>query len=142
MKRIFVALDSSPRAPTVLAAAARMAELADAKLVVFRAYGIPPDVPRTALDVNDQVLEDMLVRNAHADLERQLQAVPRERVERIVTELAVPWDGICRKAKEVDADLVVIGSHGYGALDRILGTTAAKVVNHADRNVLVVRTAV
>jgi nucleotide-binding universal stress UspA family protein len=32
------------------------------------------------------------------------------------------------------------GSHGSGGLDRILGTTAAKVVDHADRNVRVVRT--
>jgi nucleotide-binding universal stress UspA family protein len=38
-------------------------------------------------------------------------------------------------------DLIVIGSHGYDALDRLLGTTAAKVVNHADRSVLVVRAA-
>ncbi len=53
---------------------------------------------------------------------------------------AAPWDGICRAAREHDADMIVIGSHGYGALDRLLGTTAAKVVNHADRNVLVVRT--
>jgi len=35
----------------------------------------------------------------------------------------------------------VIGSHGYGGLDRLLGTTAARVVNHADRNVLIVRNA-
>jgi nucleotide-binding universal stress UspA family protein len=55
------------------------------------------------------------------------------------THLATPWDGICRAAIELDADLIVLGSHGYGALDRVLGTTAAKVVNHADRSVLVVR---
>ncbi|HVU00723.1 MAG TPA: universal stress protein [Polyangiaceae bacterium] len=34
-----------------------------------------------------------------------------------------------------------MGSHGYGTLDRVLGTTAAKVVNHAARSVLVVRDA-
>ena len=37
------------------------------------------------------------------------------------------------------ADLVVIGSHGYGGLDRLLGTTAAKVANRAPCSVLVVR---
>lgn len=142
MKRILVALDSSPRASTVLAAAARMAELADASLVVFRAVGVPPDMPREILEISDQSLEDILRRNAYADLERQAQALPRGRVERLITEISTPWDGICRTAKAVDADLIVIGSHGYGGLDRILGTTAAKVVNHADRNVLVVRTAV
>ena len=48
-------------------------------------------------------------------------------------------DAICSAAREHDVDLIVIGSHGYGILDRLLGTTAAKVVNHADRSVLVVR---
>ena len=37
--------------------------------------------------------------------------------------------------------MIVIGSHGYDTLDKVLGTTAAKIVNHADRSVLVVRDA-
>jgi nucleotide-binding universal stress UspA family protein len=53
--------------------------------------------------------------------------------------IGTPWDGICRAAKEHEADLVVIGAHGYGTLDRLLGTTASKVVNHIDRSVMVVR---
>ena len=53
----------------------------------------------------------------------------------------MPWEGVCRVARERQVDLIVVGSHGYGgAMDHILGTTAAKIVNHADRNVLVVRT--
>ena len=35
-------------------------------------------------------------------------------------------------------DLIVLGSHGYHVLDRILGTTAARVANLAHRNVFVV----
>ena len=54
-------------------------------------------------------------------------------------ETAVAWQAICHAAQTVEADLIVIGAHGYGGLDRILGTTAARVVNHADRSVLVVR---
>jgi len=61
-------------------------------------------------------------------------------IERIVVALGTAWDSIVRTAGEVDADLIVVGSHGYTGVDRLLGTTAAKVVNHADRNVLVVRT--
>lgn len=140
MKRILVALDSSPRAPQVLAAALRLAELENASLVVFRAIGIPPDVPREILNLTDVKLEDVLVRTAHADLERLISAIPRDRIERISTAFATPWDGICTAAREQDVDLIVIGSHGYGGLDRVLGTNAGKVVNHADRNVLVVRT--
>ena len=140
MKRILVALDASERAPSVLAAAARLAVLADAKLIVFRAIGVPPEMPPELFKVTDVRLEDVLRNNAHTDLSRLVADLPRERVEKIVAELATPWDGICRAAREQDVDLVVIGSHGFGGLDRLLGTTAAKVVNRSDRNVLVVRT--
>jgi nucleotide-binding universal stress UspA family protein len=140
MKRILVAVDGSPRAATVVAAAARMAELADARLVLFRAIGVPSDVPREVLNLIDRRLEDVLIGSAHAELERLAADLPAGRVEQIVTPFATAWDGICRAARELDADLIVIGSHGYGGIDRFLGTTAAKVVNHADRNVLVVRT--
>lgn len=140
MKRILVALDASERAPGVLAAAARLAVLADAKLIVFRAIGVPPEMPPELFKVTDVRLEDVLRNNAHTDLSRLVADLPRERVEKIVAELATPWDGICRAAREQDVDLVVIGSHGFGGLDRLLGTTAAKVVNRSDRNVLVVRT--
>ncbi len=140
MKRILVALDGSKRAPGVLAAADRLAELTDAKLIVFRAIGVPPEMPPELFKVTDLRLEDVLRNNAHTDLARLVADLPQERIEKIVAEIATPWDGICRAAREQDVDLVVIGSHGFGGLDRLLGTTAGKVVNHSDRNVLVVRT--
>jgi nucleotide-binding universal stress UspA family protein len=49
-----------------------------------------------------------------------------------------PWKGILAAADTVDADLIVLGSHGYRGWDRVLGTTAGKVANRAHRNVLVV----
>jgi universal stress protein F len=139
MKRILVALDGSPRAPKVLEAAARLAELTGGKLVLYRAITVSPDLPREAFVETNRRLEDILIANATEDLTRTAADLPPELVERTMTAFAIPWDGICRAARECEADLIVIGSHGYGGLDRILGTTAGKVVNHADRNVLVVR---
>jgi nucleotide-binding universal stress UspA family protein len=49
-----------------------------------------------------------------------------------------PWKAILGVAERLDVDLIVIGSHGYGGLDRVLGTNAARVVNLGDRSVLVV----
>ena len=139
MKRILVALDGSPRAPKVLDAAARLAELAGGKLVLYRAITVSPDLPRAVLVETNRRLEDILVANAREDLAHSAAHLRPEFVEKTVTAFAIPWDGICRAAHECDADLIVIGSHGYSGIDRILGTTAGKVVNHADRNVLVVR---
>jgi nucleotide-binding universal stress UspA family protein len=140
VKRILVALDGSSRAPQVLAAARRLAELANAQLVLYRAVGTLPDIPIEVLVRDPSGTESILIRRAHEDLEQLAADLPPAMVESLVTGLATAWDGICRTAKERDADLIVIGSHGYGVLDRMLGTVAAKVVNHADRNVLVVRT--
>ena len=136
--RILVALDSSPRAPSVLAAAARFPE---ARLVLYRAITVPPDFPRELLAVTDARLDDLLAANARNDLERLAAAVDPKRIDALATAFATPWDGICRAAREYACDLIVIGSHGYGGLDRVLGTCAAKVVNHADRDVYVVKPA-
>jgi nucleotide-binding universal stress UspA family protein len=141
MKRILVALDGSPRAPKVLEAASRLAQMTGAKLVLYRAITVSPDLPREALIAPEQKLEDVMRANARADLLRIAEGVAPVLREDVVTAFATPWDGICRAARDRDVDLIVIGSHGYGGIDRLIGTVAAKVVNHADRNVLVVRTA-
>lgn len=140
MKRILVALDGSQRAPAVLAAAIRLAELTGAKLVLYRAIAVAPDIPSELLIAASTGVQDALVANARDELSRLAETVRPELIEQLVTELATAWDGICRTARERDADLIAIGSHGYGGIDRILGTVAAKVVNRSDRNVLVVRT--
>jgi nucleotide-binding universal stress UspA family protein len=140
MKRILVALDGSPRAPLVLAAAARLAESSGAKLVMFRAVGIPVHLPTSVYALPEIGIEDILRTGAQRDLDKLASTLPARLVERIVVEIGTAWDSIVRAGRTLDADLIVLGSHGYSGLDHLLGTTAAKVVNRADRNVLVVRT--
>lgn len=139
MKRLLVALDGSPRAPQVLATALQLAQLAGARLVLYRAITVNPDLPRDAFAASDVPLEDRLVEAARGEVLRIAERVPRDLIEDVATGFASPWDGICRTARARNVDLIVIGAHGYGGIDRVLGTTAAKVVNHADRSVLVVR---
>jgi universal stress protein F len=139
MKKILVALDGSTRAPRVLDAAIHLAEASGAKLVLYRAITIPTDLPREAFVVATSGLEDILVSYARSALAKIAEGVHPALVDQVITAFATPWDGICRAARELEVDLVVIGSHGYSGLDRLVGTVAAKVVNHCDRNVLVVR---
>jgi universal stress protein F len=141
MKRILVAVDGSPRAPIVLAAAAQLAKLAGAKLVLFRAINVPADLRLDVIPIRPEDLEGALRAEARAALDGCVATVSPDLVESCETELGIPWDAIVRAGRERNADLIVIGSHGYGGLDRLLGTTAAKVVNHADRNVLIIRNA-
>ncbi len=138
MKLLLVALDGSKRAPHVLETAVSLARAFSAKLVLLRVVRTPPEIS-DELRTNWVSLEQAMYQDATADMARIVATLSPDMVAGSAVELATPWDGICRKAKTVGADCIVIGSHGYSMLDRILGTNAAKVVNHADCSVLVVR---
>ena len=138
-KPILVALDESPRATIVLASAISLAHTWKAPLVLLRVIALPsmqltPEGLPFTVD-----LQTTLESRAKGELAVQAGAVPPDVVVKLVTILDVPWQGICDVAKTEGARLIVVGSHGHTLLDSILGTTATKVVNHADRSVLVVR---
>lgn|SRR5450432_3016146 len=141
VQRILVGLDGSPRESLVLQAAQELAVRYEAELILMRAVGLPPEIPQEAwLDPNLSV-QEFLERKAHAALEQCAKGLPealrsRHRLEVVVS---TAWQALCTGAQTQGADLIVIGSHGYGGLDRVLGTTAARVVNHALCSVFVVR---
>lgn len=139
MKTILVGLDGSPRAPGVLTAATNVARAHGAKLILLRTVGLPPEVPHEFWKTTDESLLDVLQRQARSYLEEQAARVPRELLEKTEVIVGQPWQAICETARREDADLIVVGSHGYSGLDHLIGTTAAKVVNHASCSVLVER---
>jgi nucleotide-binding universal stress UspA family protein len=139
MKKILVCLDGSARAAGVLHAATRLATATSAQLLLFRAVGVPLEVPTIAWSIAPAELELVLQHDARAALEALAREVPPAVPTEVNVRLGVAWHAICETASGADVDLIVIGAHGYGVADRILGTTAAKVVDHADRTVMVVR---
>jgi nucleotide-binding universal stress UspA family protein len=139
MKRLLVALDGSPQAKVVLDEAAVWAQRTGARLVLFRAVGVPTEIPAQAYALPPGSLEDLMQAEARKALEDYARTVGAELVAGVRIGVGSPWRAICDAAKEESAELIVIGSHGYGTLERLLGTTASKVVDHADRSVLVVR---
>ena len=141
MDRILVGLDASPRAEPVLRAAQELARRAGGKLILFRAVGIPTEVPHEAYSMSPDALADLLEREAKKYLDRIAATVPENLMQGTIVGLGTPWQSICHAADTQSADLIVIGSHGYSGIDRLIGTTAAKVVNHAKQSVLVVRAA-
>lgn len=139
MKSILVAVDASPRAADVLSSAIDLARSSGGKLRLLRVVGLPPELPANVWAIPQTQVVETFLDTAKRDLERLSAQVPPELLEGATAQVGVAWDAICSYGREHDVDLIVIGAHGYGILDRIVGTTAAKVVNHADRPVLVVR---
>lgn len=139
MKKLLVGVDASPVARMVLKEAIELARRTGTKLVLFRAVGVPVELPIEAYVMPPDTLPELLQREAQRGLEALAREVPPELLAGARVGIGTAWQAICEAARAEDADMIVIGSHGYGVLDRLLGTTAARVVNHADRSVLVVR---
>jgi len=70
---------------------------------------------------------------AHLPEKSALKLLPR------ILSAPLPIDGIRRAAEATDADLVVLGTHGYGILGRtLIGSVASSVVRTLPRSVLLI----
>ena len=139
MKKILVALDGSVREQGVLDAAALFGMQTGATLVLLRSVGLPDSLPPEAYEISPNDVMATLQSQAKEALDRLAFTLPTALAATLRVVAGTPWQSVERVAVEENVDLIVIGSHGYDVLDHILGTTAAKVVNHATCSVLVVR---
>lgn len=139
MKLVLVALDASPRAKQVLETGIDLCRRVNAKMFLLRVVGLPPEIPMSPFGVTPEGFLQVMLDDAGKQLDAQTASVPAELVAGRETRVGTAWAAICEAAKEHAVDLVIVGSHGYQGLDRVLGTTAAKVVNHAECSVLVSR---
>lgn len=139
IRTIVVGLDRSERANDVLAAAVELAKQHNAKIVAVRGVGMPVDFPETIVPMSMTNLADMLLKESQNALNTQVAAIPPELLAKAEARFGTPWQVVCGIAKEVNAELVVIGTHSRTALDLVLGTTAARITNHAHCSVLIVR---
>lgn len=136
-RSILVPLDRSAIAGHVYSSAINLARLSGGRVHLLHVLDVAPALPPAAHVVPDG-LEGKLMSEGVAELERWMSSAPDIAFEPPLVVIGDPWRTILHVAREIDPDLIVIGSHRYCGIDRILGTVAAKVVNHADRDVLVI----
>jgi universal stress protein F len=135
---VLAAVDGSGRSAGVLRAAAEIARRSNGRAYLYRSVTIPQDFPAAARMPPDN-LPALLVAEARRELQALASDYPDVTIEEPATnDPPQAWRGIIDAGERLNADLIVIGSHGYGGWDRVLGTTAANVVNRAERSVLVV----
>ena len=138
---IIAAVDFSPASRTVLERACELTQRDAARLTLVHVYEyFPPiDIADTPLgSVNLGVHEQELI-----DLHReQLQKLAAEFADPPIHSKLLtgnPKDEIVGYARDQQADLIVIGSHGRHGIGLLLGSTANAVLHHALCDVLAVR---
>lgn len=146
-KRIICPVDFSDCSMHALNYAMSLAQEVDAHLTVMHVIELPPDVPREVhapLLAGPRSLREYLALTEEDRRARLGDAIPESvraycTVDTILT-TGTPYREILRVAHEQRAELLVIGIHGHGAVDRLLfGSTAQHVIRQALCPVLTLR---
>ena len=141
---ILLATDGSPSAGEAEREALELAQVLDVTLLVVAvAHATLPTVGYSGYGYSNIVAE--LTETEHHRIEHVLADVAEKAEAAGVRCLTFASDGfpveeICRVAKNRDAQLIVVGSHGWGATRRLLsGSVSTGLVHSAPCPVLVLR---
>lgn len=133
---LVVGYDASPGANAALAHAAKLA--AGGRIILVHAHEPAPKQL-------DERWRKILAEDQATRSQAVLDALPDEIAERLG---GIAWDtmsvdgppakALCRIADEADADAIVVGTHGAGLFQAILGSVARALVQEAARPILVI----
>ena len=146
-RHALVALDGTPEAEVMIEPALALAKLSGAEVTLLRViemlptsgfelamYGIPTPDPELLASIRADV-------RAYMDRTAQKLAGQGVNVHTAIVEHTHIASGILEGAKSQSCDLIVLATHGYGGLTRmILGSVTDKVVRSAETAVLVCHT--
>lgn len=140
--KILVATDFSPNSEQACEYALELAKKFNSSLFVLHVINEPVDlrgfyVPHISFDE----LEKEIEKGAESMLEKLCNSTfsGYSNYEKGVTS-GVPYEEILRKATEINASMIVLGTHGRQGLDHLIfGSTAERVVRTASCPVLTVR---
>lgn len=140
LKSILVPIDFSPGSKKALKYALPFAEQFGAQIILLHVVEpvATPDFAYFPLMMeNDKV---MAVARRQLDLLCKQEAIEPRVIAKTLARHGKPFQEIADAARTLEADLIIIATHGYTGLKHaFLGSTAERVVRHAPCPVLVVR---
>jgi nucleotide-binding universal stress UspA family protein len=139
MKTILVAVDFSDSSEAALAYAVELSKPFGAKLVVMHSYELPVyGFPDGALVASVEVAT-RIMQGAQTGLDGMVERYKDVAELSTIVRQGVPWEEVRAVAEEIDADMIVIGTHGRKGLARaLLGSVAEKILRTSTRPVLTI----
>ena len=135
MKKILVPVDFNPLATAALRHAAQLAQQSGAALIVMYADTFEPPAEFTAEQTGTVAasIEDSRRRTAEELGRYAHEHVPETLAMETEVREALPVEGILAAIDEHQPDLVVMGTHGRGALSRLMFGSVARAVLRATK---------
>jgi universal stress protein A len=137
--RILVPSDFSDASRKALRYAARFAEQFGSRVTLVHVLEpvMSPDFTNFPLALDEDKVAEA-ARNRLLHLAKVYLTEPH--IEAALVRSGSPFHEIAEAAREIRADLIILASHGYSGIKRaLLGSTAERVVRHAQCPVLTVR---
>jgi universal stress protein A len=138
LRRILVPIDFSKNARQALHYAIPLATQFGARITLL--HVVQPIVYPTEMAI--VVTNEKIVVNAsrHHLAELEKKFLPKKLRGKMIVRGGQPYFEIAEVAREIKADLIVLTTHGYTGIKRVLlGGTAERIVRHAPCPVLTVR---
>jgi glycine betaine transporter len=139
-KNILVPIDFSEQSEKAASAACALAAKTGATVHLLHAYLIPVESVGIALTVSQKYVQQFVQESKTQLQELVAKLCPNAAVGPLLVESGDPREVIIHKAKELNAELIVMGTHGRrGLMHAIMGSVAESVARSAHCSVLVVR---
>ncbi|EGW37742.1 universal stress protein [Desulfosporosinus sp. OT] len=140
-KKILVPTDASEYSRRALKAAVELAQSIQAEVVLLHVSYTPQAYWGYTISYGITVTQEQLDQNGELALEATLTGIDCEQVvinKRV--ESGHPVTVIIEQIKKDDIDLIVMGSHGYGAITgSVLGSVSQRVLQRASCPVLIIK---
>ena len=140
LKKILVPIDFSEVSKDALPWATFLAEQFGAELILLHVLEKFPNGYLLGRELMNETLTPY-IKQAEADLKHLAGSLGSSTATKSsFVRDGTPFEEICRTARKLGADMIILTTHGYTGLKHVwLGSTAERVVRHAQCPVLVVR---
>ncbi|MBN2425488.1 MAG: universal stress protein [Calditrichaceae bacterium] len=141
--KIIVPVDFSELSIIALKAAAELAEAGSEEIHLF--YAVDKDVHPALYSWGMKSVLDIvpdIIQKAEIKMDQAAAQVPGLSKVKLIkrVDAGVPYKEIARYVKEINADLVVIATHGLAGLDRmLLGSTTEKLIRAIKKPILTLK---
>jgi nucleotide-binding universal stress UspA family protein len=142
MKKILVPVDFSDCSAAALKAAIKMARAFDAKILALHVIHDPADAPGfyTAQKAGKKVFRNMADSAQEMMDEFAAKRLRKYDNHECHVRPGIPATQVLLFAEEQNVDMIAMGTHGRGGLDRLmLGSVADRVIRSSECPVLIVR---